>query len=277
VKADPNGMTIDELARRTRTTTRTLRLYQTKALLPPPRIVGRVGYYTEMHVNRLLLIERLQIRGFSLAGIAELLKMWEEGKGLDELFGFEAKLVQPWNEEEPEDYSTEEFEVRWPGLLANTALFERVCQLGVVEKLDDGVMRVMAPLMLRFGQDLVEKGVPIEVVMEELSLLRSDTRRIASRFVNLFRVHMLPNMVQGGPMEWLPRLANYAMQMRPAVRAVVLSVFAHAMDAELHGMTQATERLASQGASSGEEEGPESDSNGSARTPPVGVTAQGRR
>ncbi len=272
MKADPNGMTIDELARRTRTTTRTLRLYQTRALLPPPRIVGRVGYYTEMHVNRLLLIERLQTRGFSLAGIGELLKMWEEGKGLDELFGFEAKLVQPWNEESPEDYSPEDFAARYPDLFHDAAMFERVREFGVAERLEDGSFRVLSPLLMSFGQELVSKGVPINVMMDELAALRGDSRRMAKRFINVFRTHMLPGMVQGGPMEWLPRLANYVTQMRPAVRNMLVSVFAYAMDEEIRSMAEAT-----QAAAMAEEAAPESDTTGSVQDTPVSATAGSRR
>jgi len=271
VKADPNGMTIDELARRTRTTTRTLRLYQTRALLPPPRIVGRVGYYTEMHVNRLILIERLQSRGFSLAGIAELLKMWEEGKGLDELFGFEAKLVQPWNEETPEDHSPEEFAARYPDLFHDATLFERVRQFGVVEKLEEGTYRVTSPLLMSFGQELVSKGVPVNIIMDELVALRADSRRTAKRFINVFRTHMLPNMVQGGPMEWLPRLANYVTHMRPAVRNMLVSVFANAMDLEIQGIAEETR------AALEEEAAPESDQPGDASDEArVNATAGGR-
>jgi DNA-binding transcriptional MerR regulator len=230
-------MTIDELARRTRTTTRTLRLYQTKALLPPPRIVGRVGYYTELHVNRLLLIERLQGRGFSLAGIAELFKMWQEGKGLDELFGFEAKLVQPWNEEESEEFSAQEFEARWPDLYHDQDLLGRVVQFGVVERLEGDQYRVLSPVLMAFGQEMVSKGVPIDRILAELEQLREDSRRIAQRFMDMFRTYVLPSMVQGGPMEWLPRLANNASHMRPAVRNMMLSVFMSAMDEEIRGFT----------------------------------------
>ncbi|MDP8987506.1 MAG: MerR family transcriptional regulator, partial [Actinomycetota bacterium] len=38
-------MTIDDLAREAGCTTRNIRSYQTLGLLPPPSIVGRVGYY----------------------------------------------------------------------------------------------------------------------------------------------------------------------------------------------------------------------------------------
>src|SRR2546425_123594 len=60
-------LTIDELAHRAQTKTSTVRLYQTKGLLPPPEIQGRIGYYSAAHIARLRVIERLQQRGYSLA------------------------------------------------------------------------------------------------------------------------------------------------------------------------------------------------------------------
>ena len=50
---------------------RTIREYQTMGVLPPPERRGRVGLYRTTHVARLELIARLQVRGYSLAGIRE--------------------------------------------------------------------------------------------------------------------------------------------------------------------------------------------------------------
>jgi DNA-binding transcriptional MerR regulator len=73
---------IDELAREAGTRTSTVRLYQTRGLLPPPEIRGRVGYYGPAHLARLRVIERLQARGYSLAAIKELLENWAQGATL---------------------------------------------------------------------------------------------------------------------------------------------------------------------------------------------------
>lgn len=271
VKSDPNGMTIDELARRARTTTRTLRLYQTKALLPPPRIVGRVGYYTEMHLNRLLVIERLQRRGFSLAGIAELFKIWQEGKSLDELFGVEAKLVQPWNQEEPEYVSREELIGRAGEEVADKqSVIEKLVELELLERLEDGSFKIQSPIVMNFGLELISNGVPIEVAIEQLRQLREDLRRTAARFLDLFRTHMLPHMMQGGPGEWLPRLAEYSLHMRPAVRAMMISVFTHAMDDEFRGITRGVELQ-------DEEAPPESQRTSSSESPTLEAAAGDRR
>jgi DNA-binding transcriptional MerR regulator len=43
---------------------------------------GRLGLYGPGHVQRLQLIARLQCRGYSLAGILDLLGAWESGTDL---------------------------------------------------------------------------------------------------------------------------------------------------------------------------------------------------
>ena len=52
-------------------------------LLPPPERQGRVGLYGDRHVQRLQLISRLQRRGYSLAGIRDLLGGLGERNGPD--------------------------------------------------------------------------------------------------------------------------------------------------------------------------------------------------
>src|SRR5215813_9793048 len=80
-------MTVDELARSARLPVRTIREYQTMRLLPPPSKRGRVGLYGDEHRRRLDLIARLQKRGYSLAGIKDLLDAWETGTNLPDVLG----------------------------------------------------------------------------------------------------------------------------------------------------------------------------------------------
>src|SRR6476469_849972 len=83
---------LDELARRAKVASTTVRLYRSKGLLAPPRLEGRTGWYDESHLSRLKLIARLQAEGHSLAGIGDLLQQWEEGRSLDAVIGVEAEL-----------------------------------------------------------------------------------------------------------------------------------------------------------------------------------------
>jgi DNA-binding transcriptional MerR regulator len=80
-------LTVDQLARRVDLPVRTIREYQTMGLLPPPRRRGRVGIYGASHLNWLGLIARLQERGYSLAGIRDLLSAWRDGAELGEILG----------------------------------------------------------------------------------------------------------------------------------------------------------------------------------------------
>src|SRR5438309_1360258 len=95
-------LTIDELARRAGVTTRNVRAYQERGLLPPPQKVGRTGMYGEVHLARLMIVGNLLERGYSLASIGELLGAWDSGGNLGELLGFEHALARPWIDEPPE-------------------------------------------------------------------------------------------------------------------------------------------------------------------------------
>jgi len=80
-------LTIDKLAARAGLPTRTIREYQTMGLLPSPDKRGRIGIYGQHHVHRLELIGRLQERGYSLAGIRDLLGAWSDGSDLSQVLG----------------------------------------------------------------------------------------------------------------------------------------------------------------------------------------------
>src|SRR5258708_18842638 len=64
---------VEELAALADLSVDTVRYYQAKDLLPAPTRSGRVALYTDVHVERLAEIRRLQGRGHSLAVIRRLL------------------------------------------------------------------------------------------------------------------------------------------------------------------------------------------------------------
>ena len=87
VVGGPDEWSVDELARQAGLPVRTIREYQTLGVLPAPRRRGRVGIYGTSHLIRLELIGRLQARGYSLAGIRDLLGAWRDGADLGEVLG----------------------------------------------------------------------------------------------------------------------------------------------------------------------------------------------
>ncbi|MGA2837265.1 MAG: MerR family transcriptional regulator [Acidimicrobiales bacterium] len=63
---------VEQLSAQAAVSVDTIRYYQSKGLLEPPRREGRIAWYGEGHLDRLRRIRSLQKRGFTLATIARL-------------------------------------------------------------------------------------------------------------------------------------------------------------------------------------------------------------
>src|ERR1700738_187015 len=92
---------IDDLARPAGTTTRNIRVYRDRGLLPPPLRVGRIALYNDSHLTRLRLITSMLDRGYTMAHVDEMLSAWEEGQNLADVLGLETALVGTWAAEKP--------------------------------------------------------------------------------------------------------------------------------------------------------------------------------
>lgn len=71
---DPREFTIDELAALTELPPRNVRYYIQKGLVDRPEGIGKGAYYTERHLEQLLLVRKWQLAGLSLERIGEVLK-----------------------------------------------------------------------------------------------------------------------------------------------------------------------------------------------------------
>ncbi len=65
-------MRVEQLSAQAEVSVDTIRYYQSKGLLDPPRREGRIAWYGDEHLARLNRIRTLQTRGFTLATIARL-------------------------------------------------------------------------------------------------------------------------------------------------------------------------------------------------------------
>ncbi|HEY6623215.1 MAG TPA: MerR family transcriptional regulator, partial [Acidimicrobiales bacterium] len=65
-------MRVEDLSARAGVSVDTIRYYQSKGLLAPPRRQGRVAWYDTDHLQRIARIRSLQSRGFTLATIVRL-------------------------------------------------------------------------------------------------------------------------------------------------------------------------------------------------------------
>ena len=222
--------TIDELARKAGTTTRNIRSYQTKGILPPPRMVGRVGYYGEGHLARLKYTAGLQERGFSLAAIGCLLSAWEEGRSLQDVLGFEQALTAPWSDELPERFTRQQLQQMFPEIVEDEALVKRACNVGLLQPDGDGFL-ASSPRMIRNGAELVGVGMPLSLALDEYERLSHDLTVVAERFVAMFEEFVWEPFVQSGwPIEDLPAVTEALHRVRPTASTSVQAVFAHVME-----------------------------------------------
>ena len=174
---------IEQLAQAARVAVDTIRFYQGKGLLEPPRREGRITWYSDAHLDRLRRIKELQQRGFTLTVIRRFL----EG----ELESSDEALVEAVTAPAtPETLTMEELAARSgiaPPLLTSLE------QAGLLQPMRDGdEPRYPAEDLevLAAGLKLVEAGVPIGSLMEVGADHAAAVERTARRAVVLFDRHV---------------------------------------------------------------------------------------
>jgi DNA-binding transcriptional MerR regulator len=179
--ATDEPLSIDELARRVQLPVRTIREYHTMRLLPPPERRGRLGLYGDRHVQRLQLIARLQRRGYSLAGIRDLLGAWESGTDLMTLLGVDES--QPTLDETPLLLTRAELSQRLPTL--EEAALSRALEIGLVYSRGEDHFVVRSPALLGLVADWVRAGVPLDQALDVIEVLTVNLGGLARELADL--------------------------------------------------------------------------------------------
>lgn len=175
--------TVDELARRTQLPVRTIREYQTMGLLPPPEKRGRVGIYRTAHLSRLALIARLQARGYSLAGIRDLLASWRDGADLGEVLGLGPdELVHIDEPGRPAD--ADQLARLLPDLVP--ARLDELLVIGILEACGPDRYCIPSPSLLQLTADLLAAGYGADRTVALLRVIASATDTIAEATTALF-------------------------------------------------------------------------------------------
>jgi DNA-binding transcriptional MerR regulator len=222
--------TIDELSRKAGSTVRNVRAYQDKGLLPPPRRKGRLGVYSEIHLARLRLIGKLLDRGYTLGNIAELISAWEKGQDIAKLIGLESAITSPFSTELP-TYITFEALYEMFGPAADSAALMLSANLGILELEGDRV-RVTSPRLLNAGAELAKVGLPLHLLLSQISDLRGDVHKIAYRFVQLIIDQVFNKYGEDRlpPANEVPRIAELVRRLRPMAQTVVEVELARALE-----------------------------------------------
>jgi len=222
MRMDGEGqMTIEELAGKAGTATTTVRMYQSKGLLPPPQRRGRIGYYGQGHLARLRLIAQLQEQGFSLASIKQLTDAWESGRGLDDILGLETQVAAIWAPEPPARLKLSEFRELFGGQRITPAVISRAVRMGLVG-FDGASISVKSPKLLAVGIELVRAGIPVKEMMDELEALQGIADSIAGRFTAVFERNMWEPFVAAGlPADQIQQLTQSLQRLSALAEAVI--------------------------------------------------------
>nr|WP_296765034.1 MerR family transcriptional regulator [Rhodococcus sp. (in: high G+C Gram-positive bacteria)] len=188
---------IDDLAREAKTTTRNVRAYQERGLLPPPTLRGRVGIYDDDHLTRLKVIDALLQRGFTSAHITDFLSGWEQGKDLEEILGLQEIVTRKW--------STEETTIVPVELVAeflgadSEHIVARLTEANLI-RIDGDQCEILDPTLLEVFADLSQYGFTVEQLLDQHELTASKMNDVAESMVGSVTDHLVAKHGPG----WLP-------------------------------------------------------------------------
>jgi DNA-binding transcriptional MerR regulator len=213
---------IDELAVQAGVTSRTIRDYQARGLLPPPRLEGRTGWYSQEHLARLELIDDLQERGFSLAAVKATLDAWAQGADLQGLLDLEQLLLAPWGDAEHQarEMQVAELLERFSFLDDLEGAIGKAIESGLLEARGE-VFLAPAPVILEAAEELLRLGMDLDDLLELLAATQQDADRIARRYVERVAPVVIRQIEQAGvsaALETVRRLRPLALG---SVRAVL--------------------------------------------------------
>ncbi|CNF74610.1 MerR family transcriptional regulator [Mycobacterium tuberculosis] len=222
-------LTVDELASRAGVTVRTVRFYAGRGLLPPPRLRGRTGLYGPDHLARLELVRELQSLGLTLASIEKHLKKIPLDAPPEDL-ALQRALLSPWAPERPEDLDRHELDRR-AGRHLDDETITRLEALGVVERVPDGVIRVVSPALLGISAEMAELPMPLDTLVASHEAVDRHTTALAAELQQVFQDTVVRPYREGGraPQE-RERLMEMAGKLKPLMIQSVVTSFQRAVD-----------------------------------------------
>lgn len=154
---------IDDLARVSGTTTRNIRGYQERGLLPQPLRRGRVAIYTEKHLRNLRAINKLLGSGFTLKHIATF--MTNPGARIGDALELNEILDEHWSSTSRPEITRDELDERFGPL--DDAQVAALVRAGVIsETARDGVYEAIDGRIIGNLAKLVRRGVQITALAD---------------------------------------------------------------------------------------------------------------
>lgn len=221
-------LTIDQLAQQTGMTVRNIRAHQSRGLLPPPTVKGRIGYYDERHIARLDLIQQLQSGGFNLTAIQRLVERAEDTG--DDIGDLRNLVLTPFAQEPSEVMTLSEL-AEQVGTEIDSRMIKQALDLGFAIHLGEDRYEILSPTLLRAGVQAVQLGVSVEMLLKVFEKVNDHTQAIASVFTKMVDDGIVrPEEKQGLPPESFPRVVSAIEGLRPLAAEVVTASFRVNMD-----------------------------------------------
>ena len=218
-------LTIDQLAQQVGMTVRNVRAYATRGLIPPPRLVGRTGYYGEEHASRLRLVRDLIERGYTLAAVERAVlnnTSLPSGHALALLGVLDNPLGK---QEEPEVVSREAL-ASAAGIRPDDDMVDALVEQGLAERVDDDTLRLLRPSIVHAGIQAVALGLSKQSTLAMLPVLAEHLRPIAQVFVDQFREQIWHPFAEAGmPEDEWPEVLQRIKAVLPVAGQAVLAVF----------------------------------------------------
>ncbi len=225
---------IDELARLSGTTTRNIRVYRDRGLLPPPVRVGRIALFNDTHVTRLRLITSMLDRGYTIAHVKEMLGAWEDGRNLADVLGLETAIAGKWTTEQPETMTR----VAAQRLIGDRPAFDRLVALGLI-RIDGKNAVVLRPKLIEAFNEMRGYGIGMAKLIDLYQQSLPHIDAISDLLVRAGAEHVVDRIKPG---ETLPadteiaELITMLVRFRTQAVASVTATLASSIEATIEAM-----------------------------------------
>ena len=231
---------VEELASAAGVKVDTVRFYQRRGVLAPPRREGRVAIYGDGHLEQLRRVRELLAEGFTLAQIARL---FESEVSPDATPGDDpdAALLRALVRETVGERTLSRAELAAQSQVPE-ALIVATCAAGLIEPIRVAGEERFTPAdaeMARAGLDILGRGFPLQALLELAVEHARGVERTADAAIELFDEHVIePAGSDGAEAE---AIAEAFRQLLPQVARLVALHFQRTL------VNRALERLRNKG------------------------------
>lgn len=228
---------IDDLARMAGTTTRNVRVYRDRDLLPPPRRVGRVALFNDTHLTRLRLITSMLDRGYTIAHVKEMIGAWEQGKDLGDILGLESAIAGSWTTERPQTMPRADAE----RLIDDPQALRRLVELGVIrlDEADGSRATITRPKLIEAFNEIRGYGIGVNKLIDLYEQTLPHIDAISQLLVRAGAEHVLTRVQPGAPLPAdteIAELIGMLVRFRTQAVASVTATLASSIESTIESM-----------------------------------------